>query len=164
MWFGKTRVKITGHVFSALPEAFAAVRTRFLDGGGTVELEHDDVIIGSIPIHRVMGRAYRFGTWYGRAPVRLKITVSPGDSGSSTVVCVECDLSAIEVRFRWIFAILSVIVILPLIAKGWRDDPALLIFLGVPYVICWGNFLLPRMVLPGKMRKFFHLETCWWDK
>ena len=136
----------------------------FLQLGGTVEADQEDSFIGHIPIHCVMGKAYLFGTWYGRVPARLRILASPGHAGSSMVLTIDCDLGAVEKRFLWVFFILGATVMLPIIGRGWRDDPAILFLLGLPYVICWGNFLSLRIFLPAKVRGAFTLTGTLWDR
>ncbi len=162
MLFGKGTLTVSAEIFKTPAEVTAAVRARFLEAGGQIETEQNNILLGSIPIFRIMGKAYLFGTWYGRAPVRLKIIADPGKPGASTHLNIDCDLAAIEGRFLWAFAILGVPVILGLVTKGWRTDPGILVFLPLPYVICWGNFLSLKYFLPGKLRKFFGLEAAWW--
>ncbi len=164
MWFGRTRIKISGQVTTPLGETYAAVRARVTDEGGTVDGEHGNTFIASFPIYRIMGRGYLFGTWYGKAPTEFRFAVFLVNADSPTKITIECDLAAVELRFRWVFGILSALVMLPVITRGWRGDPAILLALPLPYIICWGNFLALKLFLPGKMRRFFQIEGCWWDQ
>jgi hypothetical protein len=163
MWFGMTWMTVKGTAPTSSQEVLKRLRARFLALGGTVEAEQGDTLIGIGQAHAILGRSYLFGAWYGKVPLRLRLHAASEAEGHNSIVRVDCDLRAVLRRFLYVFVGLSVAVMVPLAIQGWRHDPSLLFLLLFPCVICAGNLLSLRMVLPQKLRQAFQVEGLWWE-
>ncbi len=163
MWYERSRVTVVGTASISTRLALDKLREKFLALGGTLETELEDTIIGSTRAHMILGKSYLLGAWYGKVPFRLRLRVTSGTQGGTSKIHIDCDLTAILIRFVYVFTGLSIFVILPIAIRGWRQDPSLLFVLLFPLIICLGNYLSLRMVLPQKLRRAFQLDALWWD-
>jgi len=163
MWFGETRVTVAGTAPISSDQALSKLRERLLGLGGTVEMQCGDTVIGTAQAYAILGKGYIVGTWYGKVPFRLRVCATSEAQSASSQIRIDCDLTAVLIRFLYVFAGLSVVVILPVAIKGWRQDPSLLLLLLFPFFICVVNFPSLRMVLPQKLRQAFQVEGLWWE-
>lgn len=160
--FGRSPMRLQGTAYASPGEVIEKFRTLILDRGGEIRETCDNVTIYEIPAHRIMGRGYGFGTWYGYVPLRLKVAVTPSNGDRKSLTEIECDITQIRRRFQIVFYVISIIVVGLLLIGRLEMGPGWLFVLGLPYVICEGNFLSFRMYLPFRLRTLFGQVMEWY--